>query len=300
MSHQLAGLGEVDERCPRLAFTDWSEAREAEPLALNPNAAQQLAAAARVTARSSHDKDDLGLLLHALGLPTDPDTITALLPLIPEIGDAPMTTTAATQTPAPALSAFEAMAISMHANGDSDQAICKATGLSDTELRDLIADQALTFPRPATASPSVDTSAIDVPVIPLPASTPVQELLDWAAAHPAAQGRNRAARISTDLAELTERRDPEVAQHQAEEKFARIKAKLERAQEELRTVKAGPRTTAAAPPPSVRQAADREELAAIRAWAREHGHQLAAQGMVPRRIQEAYDAAHQTLARKAA
>lgn len=37
--------------------------------------------------------------------------------------------TPATLTPAPALalSAFEAMAISMHTNGDSDQAICEAT-----------------------------------------------------------------------------------------------------------------------------------------------------------------------------
>ncbi|WTF40466.1 Lsr2 family protein (plasmid) [Streptomyces cyaneofuscatus] len=43
----------------------------------------------------------------------------------------------------------------------------------------------------------------------------------------------------------------------------------------------------------------REELAAIRAWARENGHQVAAQGMVPKRIQEAYDAAHQDSARKA-
>ncbi|MFD3976224.1 histone-like nucleoid-structuring protein Lsr2 [Streptomyces cyaneofuscatus] len=284
-------------------FTDWAEAQEAESLALNPNAARQLAAAARVTARSSHDKHDMTLLLDALGLPTDPDTITALLPLIPETGGQPaMTTTAAPQTPTPALSAFEAMAISMHANGDSDQTIREATGLSDTELRDLIADQALTFPRSATATPSVDTSAIDVPVIPLPASHPAQELLDWAAAHPAAQVRNRAARITTDLAELTERRDTEAAQREAEVKVARAKAELERAQEELRTVKAGPRTTAAGPTSGRTGSGSgrsREELAAIRAWARAHGHQVADAGMVPRRIQEAYDAAHQDSARKA-
>lgn len=64
-------------------FTDWSQALEAESLPLNPNAARQLAAAARVTARSSHDKDDLGLLLDVLGLPADPDTLTALLPTHP-------------------------------------------------------------------------------------------------------------------------------------------------------------------------------------------------------------------------
>ncbi|MBV7249274.1 histone-like nucleoid-structuring protein Lsr2 [Streptomyces sp. MW-W600-10] len=222
-------------------FTDWAEALEAEPLPLDPTTAQQYAAAARVTARSSHDKDDLGLLLDALGLPTDTDTITALLPLLPEAGDTPVTTTAATEP-------------------------------------------------------------IDVPVIPLPASNPVQKLLDWATAHPAAQIRNCAARISTDLAELTERRRTEAAQREAEEKVAQAKAELERAQEALRTVKASTRTTSAGPI-SARTGSgsgrSREKLAAIRSWARENGHQVADQGMVPRRIQEAYDAAHQDSARKA-
>ncbi|MFJ3438806.1 histone-like nucleoid-structuring protein Lsr2 [Streptomyces cyaneofuscatus] len=215
-------------------FTDWAQALNAESLPLDPTSAQQLAAAARVTARSSHDKHDMTLLLDALGLPTDPETLTALLPLIPETGDAP------TMTTAPA------------------------------------------------------TEAIDVPVVPLAFSNPVQELLDWALAHPAAAVRNRANRITADLAELTERRDTEAAQREAEEKVARAKAELERAQEELRTVKANTRTTAAAPTTS-RTGSGRswQELAAIRSWARENGHQVADQGMVPHRIQEAYDTAHQ-------
>jgi len=218
-------------------FTDWAQALEAESLPLNPNPAQQLAAAARGTARHSHDKDDLGL-------PTDPDTLTALLPLIPETGDEP------TMTITPA------------------------------------------------------TEAIDVPVIPLPASNPVQELLDWATAHPAVAIRNRANRITADLAELTERRDTEAAQREAEQKVARAKAELERAQEELRTVKANTRTTATGTAPHAARTGSgsgrtREELAAIRTWARENGHQVADQGMVPKRILEAYDAAHPDSARKA-
>ncbi|MEG9551376.1 histone-like nucleoid-structuring protein Lsr2 [Streptomyces baarnensis] len=221
-------------------FTDWAQALEAESLPLDPTSTQQIAAAARVTARHSHDKDDLGLLLDVLGLPTDPDTLTALLPLIPETGDTPVTITPATE-------------------------------------------------------------AIDVPVVPLTFSNPVQELLDWATAHPAAAVRNRAHRITADLAELTERRDTEAAQREAEEKVARAKAELERAQEELRTVKAGTRTTAAAPTAARTGGSgrSREELAAIRAWARETGHQVADQGKVPKRIQEAYDTAHQATARKA-
>ncbi|MFJ5657260.1 hypothetical protein ACIQD5_28435 [Streptomyces microflavus] len=119
------------------------------------------------------------------------------------------------------------------------------------------------------------TEAIDVPVIPLTFSNPVQELLDGATAHPAAAVRNRANRITADLAELTERRDTEAAQREAEEKVTRAKAELERAQEELRTVKANTRTTAAAPTAARTGSGSgrtREELAAIRTWARENGH----------------------------
>ncbi|MFF8556585.1 hypothetical protein ACF058_27620 [Streptomyces sp. NPDC015501] len=40
----------------------------------------------------------------------------------------------------------------------------------------------------------------------------MQELLDWATAHPAAAVRSHAARITADLGELTERRNTEAAQ----------------------------------------------------------------------------------------
>uniref|UniRef100_UPI0005166F88 Lsr2 family DNA-binding protein n=1 Tax=Streptomyces sp. CNS654 TaxID=1506995 RepID=UPI0005166F88 len=117
----------------------------------------------------------------------------------------------------------------------------------------------------------------------------------------AAVVRNRATRITADLAELTERRDIEAAQREAEEKVARARADLEKAQEELRTVKAGTRSTAAVSTAARTGSSgrSREELAAIRAWARAYGHQVADLGMVPTRILEAYDAAHQDSAPKA-
>ncbi|MFJ7069780.1 histone-like nucleoid-structuring protein Lsr2 [Streptomyces sp. NPDC101115] len=278
-------------------FTDWAEVLEAEALSMNPNPAQQLAAAARAAARGSRDKDDLGLLLDVLGLPIDTDTLTALLPLIPETGDTPtMTNMPAT----PALSAHEAVAISMHNNGHTELAIREATGLSETELSDLIADRVLGLPREAAAS-----LAVDVPVIPLPVSDAVQELIDWAAAHPLCGIRSRAARITADLAELSERRDSEAAQRAAEEKVAKARAELEQAQEELRAVKAGTRSTAGAgtEPTPIRaglgSGRTREELAAVRAWARENGHQVADVGMVPKRVLEAYDVVHQAPVREA-
>ncbi|WP_331745863.1 hypothetical protein [Streptomyces sp. NBC_00872] len=265
-------------------------------LDLSPLDDDQSGAASVVAARHARDKDDLGLLLDALGLPTD--TLTALLPLLPETGDAPTMTNSPA---APALSAHEAMAISMHNNGDSEQAILTATGLSATELSDLIASQVLGLPRAADGSPA----AIDVPVIPLPVSTEVQKLLDWAAAHPAASVRSRAARITAALSALSERHETEAAQREAEEKVAKAKADLERAQEELRAVKAGthPTTTAAAAPTPIRtglgSGRTREELAAIRTWARETGYHVAKVGVVRKSVLEAYDAAHQAPVRKA-
>lgn len=218
-----------------------------------------------------------------------------------------MTTTPA----APALSAHEAVAISMHNHGDTRQAILKATGLSENELGDLIAHQAVLGPTiptdPTEALPAADAPVIDIPVVPISASLTdeVQELLAWAAAHPAASVRSRAARISADLAELTDRRDTEAVQREAEEKVARAKADLERAQEELRALKASGThaTTVTAAPALARtgQGSDRtrEELAAVRTWARAHGHPIADQGRVPKRVQEAYDAAHRAPVRKA-
>ncbi|MGI5532532.1 Lsr2 family DNA-binding protein [Streptomyces syringium] len=272
-------------------FTDWTEALDAEALPLNPNPAQQLAAACRATARRAHDKDDLASLLDTLGLPTDETTLTSLIPLIPENGEAPAMTTTS-----PALSAHEAVAISMHNNGDSDEAVREATGLSEQELSDLIADQVPTPP-----NTPVSSSSLAVPV-----SAGIHELLTWAGSHPLAGIRSRAARITADLAELSERRESEAAQHEAEERVAKLKAALEQAQADLRTAKAGTRTsstaTSNAPTPirmGLGSGRTKEELAVIRAWAREHGHKVADQGMIPKRVLKAFDDAHQAPVEKA-
>nr|WP_202531615.1 Lsr2 family protein [Streptomyces sp. SID8380] len=286
-------------------------AQIAEALEVTPPSLEAEAAAARILARHALGKEDLVLLLDALGLPRDDDTLTNLFPLIPETGaSAPMTDTppaltetvtatapAADDAPATAsrgMSAFEAMALSMHSNGDTEQAIQEATGLSATELSTLLAESAPGLPGPAA----------DVPVI-LPAvSNQIQNLLDWAATHPAASVRSRAARIAADLSELADRRDSEAAQREAEEKVAKAKAELEKARAQLHAVRAGkastrpPAAAAAAPAPirtGLGSGRSREELAAIRTWARAHGHQVADAGMVRKAVLEAYDAARQTV-----
>lgn len=266
-------------------FDDFTESAKAQALALNPSTDDEQGAAARTVARRAHDKDDLAQLLDVLDLPRDPDTLTDLFPLLPETGDAPMTTTTGSTR-----SAHEAVALSMHADGAGEQAIREATGLTEAELSDLIADKVLDLPR----ADALVTPAIDVPVIPLPTSDSLQKLIDWAAAHPAASVRKSAARITTALSELSARRDSEAAQREAEACVAEARQALEQAEQGLRAVKAGPRTTTAAvaPTPIRTGTYSRDELTRIRTWARANGHPVADRGLPSKAVLDAYAAAH--------
>ncbi|MDV5143231.1 hypothetical protein R1T08_02625 [Streptomyces sp. SBC-4] len=277
-------------------FDDFTESAKAAALALNANTDDEQGAAARTVARRAHDKDDLAQLLNVLGLPADPDTLTDLFPLLPETGDVPMTTNPTTA--GSTRSAHEAVALSMHAAGASEESIREATGLSEAELSDLIADKILNLPRTHV----LVTPAIDVPVVPLPGSDSLQKLIEWAAAHPAASVRKRAARITADLAELSERREGEAVQREAEARVAKARAELEQAEQDLKAVKAvkagaRPTTTAAIITPTpIRTGTSgtysRDELAAIRNWARASGHQVADRGLPSRTVLDAYAAAH--------
>jgi hypothetical protein len=82
---------------------------------------------------------------------------------------------------------------------------------------------------------------------------------------------------------------------------AKAKAELEAAQAQLRAVKAGGRPATAAqdatplaPAPAATGKRSKEELAAIRTWARANGHQVADKGNPAKTVLDAYDAAHRT------
>ncbi|MFJ1832196.1 histone-like nucleoid-structuring protein Lsr2, partial [Streptomyces sp. NPDC088178] len=119
----------------------------------------------------------------------------------------------------------------------------------------------------------------------------IEALLSWAKDHPAAVIRNKAARIRSDLSELTARRKADDAQREAEQRVAKLKAELEQTQETLRAVEAGGRPTAPAPTGTKRS---KEQLGAIRTWARANGHQVADKGNPAKAVLDAYDAAHRT------
>jgi hypothetical protein len=281
-------------------FTDMREALEAEALELTPLGSDQSAAASVVVARHARDKVDLADLLGALGLPCTEDDLVRLLPHLASpdtpIGDS-MT-----------VNAFTATAASMLKNGDSPEPVRSTLGLSESELAEAVKHADL--PAPATvpvpdADDHADTPEADVPAPEGTADTDgIEALLAWAESHPAASIRNRAARVRSDLTELTERRATDAAQQEAEQRVAKAKAELEAAQAQLRAVKAGGRPATAAQetthlPPAPAPAAhtgkrSKEQLAAIRTWARANGYQVADRGTPAKAVLDAYDAAHRT------
>lgn len=262
-------------------FTDMKEALEAEALELTPIGDGPSAAACLVVAHQARDKDDLADLLGALGLPCGEDDLVRLLPHL-----TPDTPTTGDLMP---VNAFTATAASMLKNGDSPAHVRETLGLSENELAEAL--QHTDTPAPDTGTSQTAGPATGGPVH----SDGIEALLSWAKDHPAAVIRNKAARIRSDLSELTARRATDDAQREAEERVAKLKAELEQAQETLRTVKAGgrPAVPTAAPTPTATKR-NKEQLAAIRTWARANGHQVADRGTPAKAVLDAYDAAHRT------
>ncbi|MGX1127825.1 hypothetical protein RKD49_007943 [Streptomyces glaucescens] len=260
-------------------FTDMKEALEAEALELTPLGSDQHSAASLVIAHHARDKDDLADLLGALGLPCGEDDLVRLLPHLTNPADSP---TGGTRT-AETVNAFTATAASMLKNGDSPEHVRDTLGLSEGELADALQHAGLPAPdadaEDSTGTPETATAAPDSTMD----ADGIEALLAWAENHPAASIRNRAARVRSDLTELTERRTADVAQRAAEERVAKARAELEAAQAQLRQVKSGGRA-----------ATRKEQLAAIRTWARAHGHQVADRGTPAKTVLDAYDAAFGT------
>ncbi|GKQ35832.1 histone-like nucleoid-structuring protein Lsr2 [Streptomyces sp. A012304] len=279
-------------------FTDMKEALEAEALELTPLGSDQ-SAASLVVAHHARDKDDLADLLGALGLPCAEDDLVRLLPHLAS----PDTPTGDSMT----VNALTATAASMLKNGDNPEHVRSTLGLSESELAEAVkhADLPATVPAPDTDDSSSTPEAAAQASDGTAGTDGIEALLAWAENHPAASIRNRAARVRADLTELTERRAADAAQREAEQRVAKAKAELEAAQAHLRAVKAGGRPTSAeqdatplapATAPAATGKRSKEELAAIRTWARANGYQVADKGNPAKAVLDAYDAAHRTTA----
>ncbi|MGW0836542.1 Lsr2 family DNA-binding protein [Streptomyces prunicolor] len=265
-------------------FTDMKEALEAEALELTPLGSGQSAAASLVVAHQGGDKDDLADLLGALGLPCGEDDLVRLLPHLTTAVDTPKT-----GVPMP-VNAFTATAVSMLNNGDSPEHVSEILGLSDDELADAV-QQAEALPQ-NTARPGQ----------PVP-GTGIEALLGWGEQHTAKGVQALAAKARTALAELAGRRETEQAIAGAEDRVARLARELAQAKEDLKEAKTGkpatdavtdtvPKGVATANLPASGQGASgrrsKEELAAIRTWARANGHEVADRGTPAQKVIDAY------------
>ncbi|MDH6107907.1 hypothetical protein P3T36_006366 [Kitasatospora sp. MAP12-15] len=275
----------------------------AESIDYSPTTTEQDADAAAQAARRAHDEHDLVLLLGVLGLPHDEDDLAPLRPHLattpadtatgrPDtlhggtpVSDTLTTTDEQDEVLAAVDPVTREVALAMRAKGDSPLKILAATGLTEDELQALAAQH----PNSETGPDSEFGTAVD-------------ELLAWGEQHPQAKVQRLAEQARQALDKLAAQRtaDQAVAAHEAE--VATLKAKLASAEQALRDAKAGKPTTSA---PTSRvgaggavggselaQPADKVTRLAIRAWAHQHGYQVADRGVIPQGILRDWYAAH--------
>ncbi|MEV6841372.1 histone-like nucleoid-structuring protein Lsr2 [Streptomyces sp. NPDC051133] len=294
--------------------TDWQQALAAASRPPQPSPLEELAAAARVTARNAGDKHDLAELLDAIGAPSDADTLTALLPHLPDTLSGDLMTT---QAPTANANAYAAAAVDMLTRGDNPDQVRDTLGLSDAELAEAIEHAKIAkavqsaglhtsdtdtpdstdAPKTAAATNGTDSPTPDAPdTVTATPQARIEALLDWGEQHTAKGVQALAAKARTALAELAVRRDTEQAVTEAEGRVDRLERELARAKEALRQAKSGKPapTTAAAPAPSGKFS--KEQLAAIRTWARANGYEVADRGNPAKKILDAYFAANPTTA----
>ena len=210
------------------------------------------------------------------------------------------------------VNAFTATAISMLDNGDSSEHVREVLGLSEAELAAAVQEAEALTRNAATldtdggqddvSGPEPDFADAGHPV----SETGIEDLLAWGEQHTAKGVQALAAKARTALAELAGRRETEQAVTDAEDRVARLERQLARARAELKEAKTGkPATDAvtdtvpkvvatanlAASGPGAGGRRSKEELAAIRTWAREHGHEVADRGTPAQKVIDAYYAA---------
>ncbi|MFE8950103.1 histone-like nucleoid-structuring protein Lsr2 [Streptomyces sp. NPDC007856] len=276
--------------------TDWQQALAAEPRSPQPSPLQELAAAARVTARNAGDKHDLAELLDAIAAPTDADTLTSLLPYLPDTATGERMT-----TQAPSANAYAAVAADMLNRGDSPDQVRTTLGLSDDELAEAVQQAEAGIAQELGTTPDADggpTHGTNSPKPEAPDTVAatrevgIEALLVWGEQHAAKGVQALAAKARTALTELATRSDAEHAVCEAEGRVNRLERELARAREELRRVKTGKSTPAAVPARSGNYS--REQLTAIRACARANGYEVADRGNPAKAVMDAYHAAHRT------
>lgn len=172
-----------------------------------------------------------------------------------------------------------AVAVSMYKTGETVATIIEATGLTQDQIGAAVT---------ASHIPFVADRATDGPA-PVPASV----LISWGMQHSNARIQRLADQARAALADLQQAQRREQVVSAAEERVRLAEQQLADARRALRDAKGRPVEAADGARP------DRAELAAIRTWAADSGHQVAPVGLIPRAVVEAYRTAQQEPARAA-
>ncbi|MCC9307734.1 Lsr2 family protein [Kitasatospora sp. RB6PN24] len=167
------------------------------------------------------------------------------------------------------MDAETAVAVSMYKDGATIAAITEATGLTQDQLAAAVTATGIPF--------AARTAAAD----------PAGALIAWGMQHQSSRMQRLAEQARAALADLQQAQRREAVVSAAENRVQQAKEQLLAAEQALRAAKGSSATSA----PS-RSRPDRVEGARIRAWAREHGHQVGTAGIIPRHVVDAYYVAH--------
>ncbi|MGW5042151.1 Lsr2 family DNA-binding protein [Streptomyces parvulus] len=171
------------------------------------------------------------------------------------------------------VNAYDAVVRSMHRDGSTPEQISAVLEVPEEEVTAII-----TATKQDSGSP-----------VPAPAPAPVTEtmpevaaLLTWAAAHDDAEVRTGGEQAAAVLAALSERRTVDA-------ELEKISSEENQLEERLAALRARKSTLRPEPAGAKRKRHERDyEPAVVRAWAREHGHEVPDRGQIPKKVLEAW------------
>ncbi len=192
----------------------------------------------------------------------------------------------------------EREAVTLHLQRVPVPTITMRTNLSSEQIAAAVEQNRLriqTEAAPATPRPAPPPATLPAARPPVVLDDTAEELLAWAEASGQTRPATLAARIRSQLTELSAIRAHDEARSHAQAEVDRLTAELEAAKAALR--EAGgktPATPRTAERPAGRRPDPnrREQLAAIRTWAAANGHTVAPLGRIPQTVVDAYAAAH--------
>ncbi|MEU2098697.1 histone-like nucleoid-structuring protein Lsr2 [Streptomyces globisporus] len=171
------------------------------------------------------------------------------------------------------VNAYDAVVRSMHRDGYTPEQISAELNVSEEEVTAIIT---------ATEQDSGQVAPAPVPAPATETMPEVADLLTWAAAHDDAKVRTDGEQAAAVLAALSERRTVDA-------ELEKISSEENQLEERLAALRARKSTLQPEPVGARRKRQERDyEPAVVRAWGREHGHDVPDRGQIPKKVLEAW------------